>query len=60
MPPKVANPRKQFQFGIILPGLDPFLCQKVKSPDLEFEVAEHGDTNFLVKTAGILKVGMVT
>lgn len=57
---KIANPRKQFQFNVIIPGLNPFLVQKIKSPDMEFEVAEHGDTNFVVKTAGIRKVGSLT
>lgn len=57
MPAKVANPRKQFQFNIIIPGLNPFLAQKVKLPDDESDIAEHGDTNFIVKTAGIRKIG---
>lgn len=59
---KVDNPRKQFHFNIIIPGLNPFLAQEVKSPDIEFDEAEHGDTGFLVKTAGLKKVGrlMVT
>lgn len=54
---KVPNPRKQFQFNIILPGLNPFLAQDVKLPDNEFDRAEHGDTNYDVKTAGKRKVG---
>lgn len=57
---QVENPRKQFQFNVIIPGLNPFLCQKVKSPDVELEIAEHGDANYLVKTAGIKKVGMMS
>jgi len=60
MPAKVANPRKQFQFNISIPGLNPFLAQKVKSPDDESDMVEHGDTNFIVKTAGIRKFGMLT
>lgn len=60
MAAKVSNPRKQFQFTIIIPGLDPFLAQEVKTADTEFDVAEHGDTNFLVKTAGIRKIGTLT
>lgn len=60
MSAKIANPAKQFQFRILIPGLNPFLVQKVKSPDLEFEIAEHGDSNFKVKTAGIQNVGQVT
>lgn len=54
---KVDNPRKQFQFTIIIPGLNPFLCQDVKTPDAEFDAVEHGDTGFLVKTAGMKKIG---
>ena len=54
---KVANPRKKFQYNIICPGLNPFLCQKFKTPDRELEVAEHGDTNHVIKTAGIKKIG---
>lgn len=57
---KISNPRKQFQFNIIIPGLNPFLAQKVKSPDVEFDITEHGDTNFVVKTAGLKKIGQVT
>lgn len=60
MAAKVNNPRKQFQFNIIIPGLNPFLCQDVKSPDVDFDVAEHGDTNFMVKTAGMKKIGTIT
>lgn len=57
MPAKVPNPRKQFQFTIIIPGLNPFLAQEVKLPDVDFDVQEHGDTNFQVKTAGQVKYG---
>lgn len=54
---KINNPRKEFQFTVIIPGLNPFLCQKAKLPDIDFDITEHGDTNFLVKTAGIKKIG---
>lgn len=57
---KVDNPRKQFQFTIIIPGLNPFLAQDVKTPDSEFDSVEHGDTGFLVKTAGLKKIGMLS
>jgi phage tail-like protein len=57
---QVANPRKQFQFQVYIPGLNPFLCQKVRMSDVEFDMVEHGDTNFIVKTAGIKKVGNIT
>lgn len=56
---KVQNPRKQFQFTIIIPGLNPFLAQEVKMVDVDLDSAEHGDTNFLVKTAGIKKLGQL-
>lgn len=57
---KVNNPIKAFQFNILIPGINPFTCQKVKSPDIDFEIAEHGDTNHLIKTAGIKKIGSIT
>jgi hypothetical protein len=57
---KINNPRKQFQFTIILPGLNPFLAQDVKIPDVELDIVEHGDTNFDVKTAGRKKTGMLS
>jgi hypothetical protein len=57
---KVDNPRKQFQFTIIIPGLNPFLAQDVKLPDAEFDAAEHGDTGYLVKTAALKKIGDIT
>lgn len=60
MPAKVANPRKQFQFNVIIPGLNPFLAQEVKLPDSDLDMVEHGDTNFDVKTAGKKKLGMLT
>lgn len=56
----IANPRKQFQFRISIPGINPFLVQKVRMPDVEVEVIEHGDTNFDVKTGGRKKVGMLS
>jgi hypothetical protein len=53
----IANPRKNFQFSISVPGLNPFLAQKVTLPEESIDVVEHGDTNYLVKTGGIRKVG---
>lgn len=53
----VANPRKQFQFSIFAPGLNPFLAQKVVVPELSIDIVEHGDTNFDVKTGGRKKIG---
>jgi hypothetical protein len=57
---KVPNPRKQFQFNVIIPGLDPFLVQEVKTPDTDFDVATHGDAGYEIKTAGLRKVGTLT
>ena len=56
---QIPNPRKQFNFTIQTPGLNPFLAQKVTIPDFEIDVVEHGDTNFDVKTGGRHKFGMV-
>lgn len=57
---KINNPRKQFQFTILISGMNPFLAQEVKTPDEDFDTAMHGDTNFEVKTAGIRKIGDLT
>lgn len=57
---QVANPRKQFNFSITVAGLDPFLAQKVTIPSESIEVDEHGDTNYIVKTGGIKKIGTLT
>ena len=55
----IVNPRKQFQFSISAPGLNPFLAQKVVIPEVSLDVVEHGDTNFDVKTAGRKKLGKI-
>lgn len=60
MPAKIPNPRKQFQFNIIIAGLNPFLVQEVKTPDEDHDVVEHGDTNYDVKTAGRKKISTLT
>jgi len=57
---KVDNPRKQFQFNIVIPGCNPFLVQEVKTPDAEFDEVEHGDAGFLIKTAGLKKIGKLS
>lgn len=56
---KINNPVKSFQFNILIPGINPFLVQEANNPDIEFEMSEHGDTNYDVKTAGKFKVGML-
>ena len=55
----IANPRKQFQFSIFAPGLNPFLAQKVVVPEASIDIVEHGDTNYDVKTGGRKKLGKV-
>lgn len=55
----IANPRKQFQFSISVPGLNPFLAQKVTIPEQSIDVTEHGDTNYDVKTGGRVKYGKI-
>lgn len=57
---KIANPRKKFQFTISIPGLNPFLAQRVTVSSVELDQATHGDTGYEVKTAGMKKVGMLT
>lgn len=59
MAAKIQNPRKQFQFQVFIPGLNPFLAQEVDTPDQEFDAVEHGDVGYLVKTAGLKKVSML-
>lgn len=57
MPVHVANARKAFNFRVEIAGFDQFEFQKLTLPDVEIEKVEHGDTNFKVKTAGMVKVG---
>lgn len=56
---KINNPRKNFNFQISIAGINPFLCQEVSLPDVDFDMVEHGDTNFDVKTAGRKKIGQM-
>lgn len=48
----VANPRKVFQFGIEIDGVDQLLIQDVKKPEAEIGAVEHGASNHNIKTAG--------
>lgn len=57
---KINNPRKNFNFQVSIQGINPFLCQEVKLPDVDFDMVEHGDTNFDVKTAGRKKISQLT
>ena len=52
----VADARKVFRFKIEIDGIDEFLIQEVKRPDVEVEAVEHGATNYNIKTAGGVKV----
>lgn len=57
---KINNPRKLFQFSVTIPGVQPFLVQTIKLPDYELETDEHGDTNYKVKTAGMVNLGLLS
>lgn len=52
-----VNPRKKFPWALEFAGLEPALVQKVKLPELEVDVAEHGAGNINIKTGGKVKVG---
>ena len=53
------NPRKKFPWTVEFEGLEPALAQQVTIPGLSVEVAEHGSSNILVKTGGMVKVGNI-
>ena len=59
---QISNPRKEFNFSIQVIGapINPFLCQVVELPEVSLEVAEHGDTNYDIKTGGRSKTGNIT
>lgn len=57
---KINNPRKSFQFSIIITGILPFLVQSVKIPDVDIESDEHGDTNHKIKTGGMISYGTLS
>lgn len=52
---QINNPKKKFNFGIQIPGMNEFLVQDVTLPDFELEEETHGDFNYDVKTAGRAK-----
>lgn len=56
---QIANPRKAFNFTILVLGMNPFLAQEVDIPEFEVEAVEHGDTNHDIKTAGRVKFGNI-
>lgn len=57
---KIANPRKGFNFRVEIDGIDQFEVQKITLPEIEVEQVEHGDTNYKIKTAGMVNVGNMT
>jgi T4-like virus tail tube protein gp19 len=46
------NATKVFNFAIEINGIDQFLIQDVKVPEVEIGAVEHGASNYNVKTAG--------
>lgn len=52
-----VNPRKKFPWTVEFEGLEPALVQRVKLPTLTVSVAEHGASNILIKTGGMLQIG---
>jgi len=56
---RVANPRKIHNFFLSIDGVDQFEIQEMSFPELSLDVVEHGDTNYIVKTPGILKIGTI-
>lgn len=44
--------QKVFNFAIEIDGIDQFLIQDVKEPEIEIGAVEHGASNYNVKTAG--------
>lgn len=49
---KVANPHKRFNFSIQVMDMNPFLAQRVQTPDVSVEAVAHGEGNRDIKTAG--------
>lgn len=54
---KYDNPQKGFTFGVIAPGLNPYSVQEVDLPDVDFDELQHGESNHMIKTAGMIKYG---
>lgn len=57
---KIANARKVFNFVVEIDGIDQFTVQKVTLPEITVEQVEHGDTNHMIKTAGMVSIGNMT
>lgn len=56
----ISDPKKVFNFNIFAPGLNPYAAQKVTVGEMELDVVEHGETNHLIHTAGLIKFGKIT
>jgi len=59
---QIPNPRKQFKFSIEIIGvpMNPYLAQNVEHPEIDIEPVPHGDINYEVKTAGMIRTGNAT
>lgn len=57
---EIDDPKKVFNFGVIAPGLNPYSVQECDLPDMDMDVVEHGESNHLIKTAGLIKFGDLT
>lgn len=57
--PILGQPLKSFNFSIEVDGLNALSAQEVKLPPLEYAVVEHGGTNYMGKTAGMMKTGEI-
>lgn len=57
---EIDDPKKVFNFGVIAPGLNPYAVQECDLPDFDLDVVEHGQSNHMIGTAGLIKFGDVT
>lgn len=57
---EVDDPKKVFNFGVIAPGLNPYSVQECDLPDFDLDIVEHGESNHMVGTAGMIKFGDMT
>lgn len=58
--PRIQNPHKKFQFGLLLYGMDEMRAQKVTTPEYSLDVIEHGEGAYKVKTAGMVNFSTFT
>lgn len=57
---KINNPKKQFNFAVYAPGLNNYAVQTANIPGYEIDATEHGDTNYKVKTPGMINFENIT